>query len=297
MYLHHSSHIGNSLCLIVVLCACIYHALYTPASVFRAQAAALVRDCGSRFNAMLPQTWQSAAKLPPVVQTPPPALAAELYTRGNAAQAEGNLDAAVDLFKQAIQLSPTFGAAHSNLGNVFLQQNRLREALATHLDALKHRPGESRPLFNVGVCHQMLGQHQQAVEFYKKALTMQPDYINAQYNLALAYQDSNDLAQAAKHYQALLALQPSHADGRLNLCNVRLAQGGNAVDGEAEQCYKSASALHPGHSRTLVNLAALYHSRADAGGVAGGDAGSSARSADAAVLPVGPEHRAWACRR
>ena len=43
---------------------------------------------------------------------------------------EGKLDAAVEQFRRALQLNPTYPEAHQNLGKALFRQGRLEEAEA-----------------------------------------------------------------------------------------------------------------------------------------------------------------------
>ena len=255
----------NLLLLFVVLATCVYHALFTRCDDVMAAAKLLFGvplGLSTSGAAQRPSLGPTGGSLGPTIgPTIAPTVAADLFAKGNAAHARGDLETAASLFTQAFRAFPGYGLAYTNLGNIYLQQNQVRLALQTHMVALQYRERDARAWYNVAVAHHRLGQLLEAKRHYSKALALQPDYANALYNLALAEQDNHELEAAAGHYTELLALDPGHVDGRVNLCNVLLAQQSSDF-AVVERCYKDTLALFPSHAKTAVNLAALYHSHA-----------------------------------
>lgn len=66
---------------------------------------------------------------------------------------EGNLDAALAYYKEAVNLTPNFADAHSNLGNVYRALHRSEEALAAYKDSIRLRPEFAAAYGNLGACY------------------------------------------------------------------------------------------------------------------------------------------------
>jgi len=263
--------------LLVVLVACVYHALFTRCEDVMAAAKLLVGAPLGLSASGVQRPTSSIGSSPTIA----PTVAADLFSKGNAAHARGDLETAASLFTQAFRAFPAYGLAYTNLGNIYLQQNQVRLALQTHSVALQYRERDARAWYNVAVCHHRLGQLSEAKRHYAKALSLQPDYANALYNLALAEQDNHELGAAAGHYTELLALDPAHVDGRVNLCNVLLAQQLDFA--VVEKCYRDTLSLFPNHAKTAVNLASLYHSHAASPSSSAADDMSAAYASQAAA--------------
>jgi predicted O-linked N-acetylglucosamine transferase (SPINDLY family) len=121
----------------------------------------------------------------------PPDAAASLLEQGNAHAQQGQFDAAIASYQQALLLDPANVHVHINLGNA---------------------------LHN-------LGQLDQAIAHYRQAFTLRPDMAGACHNLGKALADQGQLDQAISHYRQTLALRPDYGDAYLDLAKALLAQG------------------------------------------------------------------------
>jgi tetratricopeptide (TPR) repeat protein len=107
--------------------------------------------------------------------------------------------------------------AHNNLGNVFLQQGRLDEAIAHFQKALEINPDYEKAHYNLGTAFLQQGRLDEAIMHFQKALEIKPDYVEAHNNLGLAFLQQGRMDEAIAHYQKALEIKPDYAEIQNNL--------------------------------------------------------------------------------
>ena len=88
-------------------------------------------------------------------------------------------------------VDPT-GAAHYDLGSLFLELDRTEEAIAEFRASLKLTPDSVQTHNNLGIALGIQGRLDEAIDHFQRALAIKPDFEDARRNLALA------VAQKAK---------------------------------------------------------------------------------------------------
>jgi tetratricopeptide (TPR) repeat protein len=91
---------------------------------------------------------------------------------GNLQKAEGNLDAAVELFEQAIAADPHLAIAHYNLGTAHRARGYLDEAIAAYQQAIALAPDYAEAHQNLGVARFKLGQIPEALQAFQQAIAL-----------------------------------------------------------------------------------------------------------------------------
>lgn len=108
--------------------------------------------------------------------------------------------------KEAIQLDPNFLYAHSLLANVYVDSNRLPQALASLEAFVTNNSDNLGALISLGQIYQKNGESEKAKKTYEKILTLSPNSIVALNNLAWLYSEEEkdpdkayELAQQARN--------------------------------------------------------------------------------------------------
>jgi tetratricopeptide (TPR) repeat protein len=108
-------------------------------------------------------------------QTVDPARAKALNHQGEAAYHAGNIDQAIDLFRQSIDLDPNYGQAYSNLGLVYQKAGRAAEAIWADRKAIALASGptaatvRASSYYNIGRLYEAAGQMSDALSNYQAA--------------------------------------------------------------------------------------------------------------------------------
>jgi tetratricopeptide (TPR) repeat protein len=184
---------------------------------------------------------------------------------GNTYLKQNRLDEAIIEYKTALSLNPGYADAHNNLGNVYLKQNRLDEAIIEYKTALSLNPGYADAHNNLGLAYDKRNRLDEAIVEYKTALSLQPDIAEVhkiRSNLGDTYSKQNRLDEAIIEYKTAISLQPNIAEVHNNLGVAYLKR--NRLD-EAIVEYKTAISLKPDIAEAHNNLgvASLKQNRLD----------------------------------
>jgi tetratricopeptide (TPR) repeat protein len=134
-------------------------------------------------------------------ETPEEETAEEWFDRGVEIEFE-DAEAAMDAYRQALEIDPTMVDARLNLGRLLHEAGRTVEAEGHYRSALETRPDDPTALFNLGVALQDLGRPAEAAEIYEKALEIDPALADAHYNLAVVYEELGHKKAAIRHLKS-----------------------------------------------------------------------------------------------
>lgn len=104
---------------------------------------------------------------------------------GRAKTIAGNLQKAIYYYENAIKLDPNFFQTQFNLGSLYYEQGRFREALASFVKASILAPELPEPVGRIGETYLTLKNYKLANNFLKKAVEIDPNYATAFRNLGV----------------------------------------------------------------------------------------------------------------
>lgn len=130
------------------------------------------------------------------------------YNLGAALERQGNLDAAMEQYRQAIALQPA-SVAHRALGHAYYLKGRKSETVLEYAKALEIDPENSELHNETGIVLMETGRHDQAVNHFLKAVELVPDNPELRYNLAMALRKNNGIPEAIDQLRIAVRLDPS----------------------------------------------------------------------------------------
>lgn len=142
----------------------------------------------------------------PEISGPEGETAEEWFDRGAEIETD-EPEAAMDAYRQALEIDPTMVDARLNLGRLLHEAGRTVEAEGHYRNALETRPDDPTALFNLGVALQDLGRPAEAAEIYEKALEIDPALADAHYNLAVVYEELGRKKAAIRHLKSYKLLR------------------------------------------------------------------------------------------
>lgn len=178
---------------------------------------------------------------------------------GNDYYKNGDIDAAIDSYRQAIVHDPEYIHAYSNLGNALKDKGLYEESIAVHTASIKLDPANYKLHYNVGVSFQMSMEYEQAITAYSNALSLNPNHVNTNYNYGLTLQELGQIEEAMIVYMTVLKLDPYHISARLNYCNILMALKSSMT----ERCYLDVLTIDSSNVKGIINLASFYQSQVD----------------------------------
>lgn len=169
----------------------------------------------------------------------------------------GRPDEALACWQTAADNGSADATCWANLGLLRLHRREDEAAEQAMRHALRLNPRQPQTLVNLGVLLAAGKRWAEAETLYRSALEMRPDDVAALTNLGLALEELRRFDEAETLQRQALALAPERAEIHNHLAGV-LARNPRGVAGEAENHYREALRLQPGHAAHLSNLGALF---------------------------------------
>ncbi len=107
--------------------------------------------------------------------------------------------------------------SHLNQGNARLHLGNIDGAIQSYRNALQLDAMNAKAHNNLGFCLAEQGMENEALDHYRKSLIQDPESQETLLNLARLLHHSNLTSEAAIHYRKLLQLNPSHLESANNL--------------------------------------------------------------------------------
>ena len=161
---------------------------------------------------------------------------------GNALQAAGKFDAAMDSYLRALEIDPAFAEAHNNLGSVLQRQGRLEEARDNYRKAIDIKADYTKALFNLGNVLKDLKEYAEAADSYRAASALQPEDAEIQNSLGNALRLDLQYDDAIACYEKATLLKPDYSDAHYNLGTTLIAAHRNV---EAVASLRHALEMEP----------------------------------------------------
>jgi tetratricopeptide (TPR) repeat protein len=114
----------------------------------------------------------------------------------------------VTLFTDTVRKSPDAALPHLSLGNAYLNQNRLDEAVNEFIAALKLNPDDAVAHYNLGNTYLKQNHFDKAGNEFNTALTLKPDFAEAHLNLGLIYMAQGRFEEAVNEFTIVVKLDP-----------------------------------------------------------------------------------------
>ncbi len=206
---------------------------------------------------------------------------AQHVLQANQALRAGDVDAAVDAFRRALDLDPLHLPARQGLAAALSRRGDLDAAEAEYRHVLAQVPDAAGVWYALGSILSEQEQLPEAIEALERALELLPEHRDAHFNLGLLQLRAGDAAGARSSFERAIELDPQDAEARRQLAAV-LQQLDRSAEAAAELEWLVAA--DPGDAESREALAALYLTRGGELGRGGRFSASSAALARAVEL-------------
>jgi tetratricopeptide (TPR) repeat protein len=170
---------------------------------------------------------------------------------GNVFLKQGDVDEAISHFQTALQINPKYALAEGNLGDALLRKGRIDEAISDFQTALRLNPNFPDAYNSLGYALLGKGRIDEAILDFQTALRLKPNFPDAWNSLGSALFEKGAVNEAISAFQQALRLKPDYADAYENLGMALTLQGN--IDG-ANADYQKALQLDPGSATAWYNL-------------------------------------------
>ncbi|MGH7173912.1 MAG: tetratricopeptide repeat-containing sulfotransferase family protein [Gemmataceae bacterium] len=148
-----------------------------------------------------------------------------LHLLGVSALQRGQPKQAIELIKRALARSPSEAAYHGNLGEAYRASGQLKRAAACYQVALRLRPDSPEVAANYGLVLMKMGRPAEAAVLFRQALEHRPDFALAHNGLGNACRAQGDIGQALAHFRRAVEVDPQAGFGHTNLGQLLLDVG------------------------------------------------------------------------
>lgn len=165
---------------------------------------------------------------------------------GLALAARGELETAIEYYRQALRIYPAYAEAHANLATALLNRGELETAIDHYRKALQLNPADANAHNNLGLALASQGEFQGAVRHFRRALELSPTGSQAHliyFNLGTALSKDGRLEEAIDHFRQALRIWPDFAEAHESLGRALARQGKGE---EATKHYNEARILRSG---------------------------------------------------
>jgi tetratricopeptide (TPR) repeat protein len=175
---------------------------------------------------------------------------------GSAMLANGQLEAAAERFRRALELDPNHATAHNNLANLLVQSGAPAEAMAHYRRAIELVPENVQAMSNLAMTLELMGNAEEAVRTLRRAVSLRPTHAQLRLNLADLLLRTRGPADARAEYEAVILLDDS--DPKISVAvRVRLA-GGLVQEGR-----RAEALARLGEARAISQRAGMTAALAD----------------------------------
>ena len=187
------------------------------------------------------------------------------YGTGVSMEITGDLDGALEHYRQSLQLDDQNTALAIRLAQIYVSRKDSTNAVAVLERANQANPTSPEPSFWLGVLHKMNDQPDKAIPFFQQTLKLEPTHMGAIQALLEIYLQQNALTDAAKTFDQAWrqnSTDPTYWTRLGDVYALALKQKSALAQyidrGRVQQCYEKALKLAPDDSDVVLRLADVY---------------------------------------
>jgi tetratricopeptide (TPR) repeat protein len=182
------------------------------------------------------------------------------YNKGITANSTKNYDEAIEYFKKAVAVEPTYAKGHVNLGVAYSMFGEEDMALGAFEEAVRVDPESIEGWENLGITYQTMREYTKAREAFAKVVELDPEDVNGKFALADMYFNEGNYQKALEFYS-----QAAETRGDDPALQYQIGASNFSLDqfSEAAMAFQKAAALSKDTDKELYrdamyNLAIAY---------------------------------------
>jgi len=164
---------------------------------------------------------------------------------GNCAMRAGLHHKAERAFNRAWEIEPTSDQVALNLGILYLQQNKIQNAIQSFQDAIRLNPENDRALSGLATCELSLGHVQSAHDFWVRSLLIKVNNPKAIFHLVKCAYTLKSYRAACDLLHEYIQVAPFNADLLYSLAGLHYHLG---EKNDAERVLQQIVSIQPQHS-------------------------------------------------
>jgi tetratricopeptide (TPR) repeat protein len=119
---------------------------------------------------------------------------------------------AIDAYKLAIRLDPTYAPAYGGLGDAYFNGGNWEQALVAYKEQVRLAPNDAQAQYDLGYFYNAAGRHGEAFAPLVKATGLDPTFAEAFYGIGYAYLRGSDFEKSISFLKSAIRLKPDYGD-------------------------------------------------------------------------------------
>jgi tetratricopeptide (TPR) repeat protein len=161
----------------------------------------------------------------------------------------------ITLFEHAVMVTKNNYVAYQKLGEALAVQGETQAAIRHYSQALRIRPDFIQSHLNLGIMLRYQGKLDPSMEHFSRVLKLKPDCAEAHNELGYTLSEQGKVTEAATHYHEAIRIKPNYAEAHNNL-GVLLAN--QDKDNEAMFHFYEAIRINSDYAEAYFNLGKVF---------------------------------------
>ncbi len=143
-----------------------------------------------------------------------------LNNLGSALSSKGDIKGSIKYYQKAVDSDPNnplLYRIYNNLGIAAIHENRLIDAVGFFEKAIRQEPKYDATYNNIGVAMEKLGRLDEAIFYYRQGIIINPRHSGLYNNIGLAYGKKGDIDMAIEYFQRAIQVDPNNVTAVDNL--------------------------------------------------------------------------------
>jgi rhomboid protease GluP len=132
-------------------------------------------------------------------------------------RAAGQSERALERIREAMRVQPSDERPHEQLGHLYLEQERVDDAIREYEEAARLSPASPRAQLGLALAYRQKGDLAKSREIFESLLGENPRTAEGQRVLADLYAEQKLFGEAIEHYEQALRMDPNDAVSHNNL--------------------------------------------------------------------------------
>jgi tetratricopeptide (TPR) repeat protein len=179
----------------------------------------------------------------------------KLYNEGHTALESLNINKAIELFQQVLELDPNMMRAHFNLGVAYRMRRNVDKQIYHFGEAVKLNPDMAEAHYNLGLAYSDAKIYGKAIEEFRITTELKPSFKDAHFQLGIALYRTENYEEAVKQFEKCKELSSDWFEAYLNLGSAYLKL--ENVEKAIKQ-FKEAIRLKPNSAEAHYSLGEAY---------------------------------------
>lgn len=138
------------------------------------------------------------------------------FNNGTTYYKQGELDKAIESFKNSLEYKPDNDKAFYNLGKIYYDQGQKELSLSYYKDAVRINPGDSLSLVAIGLLYYEKGDMAEALKYYNQTVDIAPGFGMVYFNRGTMFGQNKNYDQSLEDLTKAIQYDGDNSEAYIN---------------------------------------------------------------------------------